>query len=68
MRVAVSLIVLAFRGGLGTSSGQMAVVNGASFNPSQPLAPGSFATIFGASLCSQTAAATWIAPGQIPTA
>jgi uncharacterized protein (TIGR03437 family) len=46
----------------------MAVVNGASFNPSQPLAPGSFATIFGASLCSQTAAATWIAPGQIPTA
>src|SRR5450631_30678 len=46
---------------------QMTVVNGASFDPSQPIAPGSFATMFGQNLCSQTMAGDWIAPGQLPT-
>jgi uncharacterized protein (TIGR03437 family) len=46
---------------------QMTVVNGASFDPSQPVAPGSFAAVFGGNLCSQTMAGGWIAPGQLPT-
>jgi uncharacterized protein (TIGR03437 family) len=46
---------------------QMTVVNGASFDPAQLVAPGSFATMFGQNLCSQTMAGTWIAPGQLPT-
>ncbi|HLG97885.1 MAG TPA: hypothetical protein VKX49_16345 [Bryobacteraceae bacterium] len=46
---------------------QMSVVNGASFDPAQPIAPGSFATVFGQNLCSQTMAGNWIAPGQLPT-
>jgi uncharacterized protein (TIGR03437 family) len=50
-----------------TASGQMNVVNGASFDSSQPMAPGSFGTVFGQNLCSQTAAGDWIAPGQLPT-
>jgi uncharacterized protein (TIGR03437 family) len=45
----------------------MNVVNGASFDSSQPMAPGSFGTVFGQNLCSQTAAGDWIAPGQLPT-
>jgi uncharacterized protein (TIGR03437 family) len=36
----------------------MRIVNGASFAAGQPLAPGSFATIFGNKLCSQQAVAT----------
>ena len=51
----------------GLSLGQMTVVNGASFVPAQPMAPGSFASIFGQNLCSQTATGDWIAPGQLPT-
>jgi uncharacterized protein (TIGR03437 family) len=47
--------------------GQMVAVNGASFDAAQPMAPGSFASIFGQNLCSQTAAGGWIAPGQLPT-
>ncbi len=46
---------------------QMSVVNGASFDSAQPIAPGSFATVFGQNLCSQTMAGDWIAPGQLPT-
>lgn len=46
---------------------QMSVVNGASFDPAQPIASGSFATVFGQNLCSQTMAGNWIAPGQLPT-
>src|SRR5258708_16420428 len=49
------------------SSAQMTVVNGASFDPAQPIAPGSFATVFGQNLCSQTMAGDWIAPGRLPT-
>jgi len=48
-------------------SGQVTVTNGASFDPSQPKAPGSFATAFGSSLCPTTVAGNWIAPGQLPT-
>jgi uncharacterized protein (TIGR03437 family) len=47
--------------------GQMTVRNGASFASAQPMAPGSFAAVFGQNLCSQTAAGNWIAPGQLPT-
>ena len=67
MRIAILALLLACGTGLGISSGQMAIVNGASFNPSQPLAPGSFATIFGQNLCGQTAAGTWISAGVLPT-
>lgn len=49
------------------ASAQMNIVNGASFNASQPIAPGSFAAIFGQNLCPQTMTANWIAPGQLPT-
>ena len=65
MRIAILALLLASGMGLGISSGQMAIVNGASFNPSQPLAPGSFATIFGQNLCGQTAAGTWISAGVL---
>lgn len=51
----------------GVSQAQMTVVNGASFDSGGPLAPGSFATMFGQGLCGQTATADWIAPGQLPT-
>ena len=53
--------------GSGVASAQIAVVNGASFDSSHPMAPGSFATIFGQNLCDRTAAGDWIAPGQLPT-
>ncbi len=53
--------------GISSASAQVMVVNGASFDPSQPIAPGSFATAFGQNLCSQTMAGDWIAPGQLPT-
>jgi uncharacterized protein (TIGR03437 family) len=46
---------------------QMRVTNAASFDSSQPMAPGSFAAVFGQDLCAQTAAGDWIAPGQLPT-
>ena len=49
------------------SFAQMSVVNGASFDSTQPIAPGSLATVFGQNLCSQTMAGNWIAPGQLPT-
>ncbi|MFN7997572.1 MAG: hypothetical protein U0Q18_28395 [Bryobacteraceae bacterium] len=52
----------------GAASAQMTAVNGASFNSTQPLAPGSFVSIFGVNLCSQTKPGGWIAPGQLPTA
>ncbi|MEO8663467.1 MAG: IPT/TIG domain-containing protein [Bryobacteraceae bacterium] len=45
---------------------QMTVVNGASFS-STPVAPGSFASIFGQDLCQGTMAGEWIAPGKLPT-
>lgn len=53
--------------GSSPSFAQMTIMNAASFDPSQPIAPGSFGTVFGQSLCSQTMAGDWIAPGQLPT-
>jgi uncharacterized protein (TIGR03437 family) len=49
-------------------SAQMVAVNGASYNPSAPIAPGSFASIFGANLCGQTMQGTWVSAGQLPIA
>lgn len=63
----IVLLALTLSGGLGIASAQMTVVNGASFDSTQPMAPGSFATVFGQDLCSQTVAGNWIAPGQLPT-
>ena len=64
----IGKFLLALSLGAGALSAQMmTVVNGASFDPNGPLAPGSFATMFGQNLCSQTAAGEWIAPGQLPT-
>ena len=53
--------------GAAQSFAQMSIMNGASYDPAQPIAPGSFATIFGQNLCSQTMAGAWVAPGQLPT-
>src|SRR6266536_4132072 len=61
------LLALAIFGSSGIASAQMSVVNGASFDPAQPIAPGSFASIFGQSLCPQTMAGDWVAPGQLPS-
>ncbi len=68
-----TLTALALAGLLGItgasrSFAQMSIVNGASFDPAQPIAPGSFASIFGQNLCPQTMAGNWVAPGQLPTA
>ncbi len=58
-------IVLATAGATSLSA-QMVAVNGASYNPSAPIAPDSFASIFGSNLCGQTAQGTWVGPGQLP--
>jgi uncharacterized protein (TIGR03437 family) len=63
----LALISLWGIAGISQSFAQMGVVNAASFDPAQPIAPGSFATVFGQSLCSQTMAGNWIAPGRLPT-
>lgn len=67
MRGVSTVLFLMFGAGLGASRGQMTVVDAASFNPGQPLAPGSFAAVFGPNLCGQTMVASWIAPGVLPT-
>ena len=69
MRTLSALVLASFLGitGASQSFAQMSVVNGASFDPAQPIASGSFATIFGQNLCSQTMAGDWVAPGQLPT-
>jgi uncharacterized protein (TIGR03437 family) len=54
--------------GLLPADAQMTVVNGASFDPTRPLAPGSFAAVLGQNLCSQTMTGDWIGPAQLPTA
>jgi uncharacterized protein (TIGR03437 family) len=46
---------------------QMTVVNAASFDAAQPIAPGSFVAAFGQNLCSQTMTGSLAAPGQLPT-
>jgi len=45
---------------------QMTVVNAASFDAAQPIAPGSFVAAFGQNLCSQTMTGNLVAPGQLP--
>lgn len=62
-----SLVFLAALAGVTTAWGQMTIVNGASFDPAGPMAPGSFASIFGQNLCGQTAVGEWVGPGQLPT-
>ena len=52
---AISLVLVMFVLCAGIVSGQTSVVNAASFASTDPLAPGSFATIFGQNLCGQTA-------------
>ncbi len=46
---------------------QVVIVNGASYAPGQPMAPGSFASAFGSNLCQQQAYGSFISPGQLPT-
>ncbi len=46
---------------------QMTVVNAASFNSAQPIAPGSFVAAFGQNLCSQTMTGDLVAAGQLPS-
>ena len=53
--------------GLGVSFSQTTVVNGASFDPYGPMAPGSFATVFGQNLCGQTASGQLDSQGNYPT-
>ena len=64
MHIGLALSVLT----LGTTAayGQITAVNGASFQPGESVAPGSFATIFGRDLCSSTAVGEW-KNGQLPT-
>lgn len=61
------VLLLAALPGFPQQAGQMMIVNGASFDADQPLAPGSFASIFGDGLCSQRAVGNWTGPGQLPT-
>jgi uncharacterized protein (TIGR03437 family) len=65
--LSVLALISLWAAGIAPSFAQMTVVNSASFDPSQPIAPGSFATVFGQNLCTQTMAGAWIAPGQLPT-
>ncbi len=58
--------ILAVTIGLGSTYAQMSVVNGASFDANGPMAPGSFATLFGQNLCSRTASGEWVGPGELP--
>ena len=53
--------------GMAQTVAPMSIVNGASFDPTQLVAPGSFVTVFGQNLCSQIMAGSWTAPGQLPT-
>ncbi len=47
--------------------GQIRAVNGASYADSQPLAPGSFVTVFGENLCGATVTAAYGPSGELPT-
>ncbi len=63
----IQYFILAAAIGISAAHAQMlSIVNGASFNPGAPMAPGSFASMFGEHLCSETMAADWIGPGQLP--
>jgi uncharacterized protein (TIGR03437 family) len=51
---------------VGISFGQISIVNSASYDSTGPLAPGSFATVFGQNLCGQTAAGQLDSNGMYP--
>ncbi len=63
MKVGLGLGLIVLAAGFCTSPafGQMTVVNGASFDSAQPMAPGSFASILDQNLCAPTMAGDWIA-------
>lgn len=69
MKVFSVLAVIGLWSIAGTSQlfAQISVVNAASFDPAEPIAPGSFSAVFGQNLCSETMAGDWIAPGKLPT-
>jgi YVTN family beta-propeller protein len=62
-----SLFFLSLAMSAGTSFAQPVIVNGASFDSTAPIPPGSFATAFGQNLCGQTATGQLNASGQYPT-
>ncbi len=62
-----SLFFLSLAMSAGPSFAQPVIVNGASFDSTAPIPPGSFATAFGQNLCGQTATAQLNASGQYPT-
>ncbi len=64
---AINSFFVAFALSVGISFGQMSVVNSASYDSTGPLAPGSFATIFGQNLCGQTATGQLDSNGMYPT-
>ncbi|MCL5742763.1 MAG: hypothetical protein M1541_02375 [Acidobacteria bacterium] len=63
----IPALALALTAGLCASFAQMTVMNGASYDTGQPHAPGSFVTVFGQNLCSQTATAQRTDAGDLPT-
>ena len=65
---ATKLVVLALAVDVFICSGQVIAVNGASFDSTGPMAPGSFATMFGQNLCGQTAAGLLSSSGTYPMA
>lgn len=65
MKIKVALV--AFAVVASTAFAQIAMVNGASFQPGQGVAPGSIASIFGRNLCGVTRLADWVTAGQLPT-
>lgn len=67
IRLISPLVLVGLLGALLSHAQMMTIVNGASFDPAGPMAPGSFASMFGENLCSETVAGDWIAPGQLPT-
>ncbi len=64
---AVLPFFLCITAGAGISFGQISIVNAASFDPDSPIAPGSFATVLGQSLCDQPAIGRLDSNGNYPT-
>src|SRR5450755_3314919 len=57
---------LTFAASGGTSFSQTSVLNAASFEATRPMAPGSFASVFGQNLCGQTATGQRDSGGMYP--
>jgi uncharacterized protein (TIGR03437 family) len=68
MKSPVVFLWTAFLGVAGGSQlyAQMTVVNAASFDAAQPIAPGSFVAAFGQNLCSETTTGSLISQGEFP--